>query len=170
MWRTYERTNQRTIGLVLLTWVLRICWNQWLLRKRSLKILNLSDLNQGQWMTLTFGTHKASCTHLVDCIYQLLYNRLQLFLKKIHCFTFFPYKSIRDQIWPWHKTVQGHPRDIIWSNLAVLEYPKLHTNFHGHQPFGSREDDFLGFYHIWAWRPNWSCDQTFVPPSHGGST
>ena len=24
-----------------------------------------------RWMTLTFGTHKASCTHLVDCIYQL---------------------------------------------------------------------------------------------------
>ena len=29
-----------------------------------------------------FGTYKASCTHLVECIYQLLYNRLQLFLKK----------------------------------------------------------------------------------------
>ena len=35
----------------------------------------------------------------------------------------------------------------------------LHTNFHGHQPFGYREDDFfLGFYHIWAWRPTWTCD------------
>ena len=33
---------------------------KWLLRKRSLKILNLSDLS------LTFGTQKASCTHLVD--------------------------------------------------------------------------------------------------------
>ena len=45
----------------------------WLLSKRSLKILTPRDLDQGQWMTLTFGTHKASCTHLVDCIYQLLY-------------------------------------------------------------------------------------------------
>ena len=27
------------------------------------------------------GTHKASCTHLVDYIYQHLYNRLQQFLK-----------------------------------------------------------------------------------------
>ena len=36
-----------------------------------------SDLYQGQRMTLTFGTHKASCTHLVDCIYQLLYHSLQ---------------------------------------------------------------------------------------------
>ena len=96
-------------------------------------------------MTLTFGTHKASWTHLVDCIYQLLYNRLQLFLKKILCLTFFPYKSIRGQIWPWHKTGQGHPSDIIWSNLVVLEFPMLHTNFHGHRPFGSREDDFFRF-------------------------
>ena len=30
---------------------------------RRLKILNLIELDQGQWMTLTFGTHKASCTH-----------------------------------------------------------------------------------------------------------
>ena len=25
----------------------------------GLKILNVSDLDQGQWLTLTFGTHKA---------------------------------------------------------------------------------------------------------------
>ena len=30
----------------------------WLLRKTSLKILNLRDLDQGQWMTLTFGSYK----------------------------------------------------------------------------------------------------------------
>ena len=35
----------------------------------------------------------------------------------------------------------------------------LHTKFQGHLPFGSREEDFLSFYHIWAWRPSWSCDQ-----------
>ena len=34
---------------------------------------------------------------------------------------------------------------------------------------------FKGFYHIWAWRPSWSCDldhlyKYFVPPSQGGST
>ena len=49
---------------------------QCLLRKRSLKKLNLRDFYQGQSVTLTFGTHKASCAHLVDCIYQLLYHRL----------------------------------------------------------------------------------------------
>ena len=33
------------------------------LRKRSWKMLNPIELDQCQWMTLTFDTHKASCTH-----------------------------------------------------------------------------------------------------------
>ena len=35
----------------------------------------------------------------------------------------------------------------------------LHTKSQGHRPSGSGEDVFKGFYHIWAWRPSWSCDQ-----------
>ena len=34
----------------------------------------------------------------------------------------------------------------------------LHTKFQGHWPFGSTEEAFKDFYHIWAWRPYWSCD------------
>ena len=34
----------------------------------------------------------------------------------------------------------------------------LHTKAQGHWPFGSGEDFFKGFYHLWAWRPSWSCD------------
>ena len=35
----------------------------------------------------------------------------------------------------------------------------LHTKFRENQPTGSGEEDFLRvFYHIWAWRPSWSCD------------
>ena len=30
----------------------------------------------------------------------------------------------------------------------------LHTKSQGHRPYGSGEEDF----HIWAWRPSWSCD------------
>ena len=33
-----------------------------------------------------------------------------------------------------------------------------HTKFQGHRPFGSRKEDFERLYHIWAWRPSWSCD------------
>ena len=33
------------------------------------------------------------------------------------------------------------------------------TKSQGHRPFGSREDFFFTFLHIWAWRPSWSCDQ-----------
>ena len=33
----------------------------------------------------------------------------------------------------------------------------LRTKFQGHLFIGSGEEDFLR-YHIWAWRPSWSCD------------
>ena len=31
----------------------------------------------------------------------------------------------------------------------------LHTKFRENRPAGSGKE---GFYHIWAWRPSWSCD------------
>ena len=35
----------------------------------------------------------------------------------------------------------------------------LHAKFRGNRPAGSGEEGFLkDFYHIWAWRPPWSCD------------
>ena len=34
----------------------------------------------------------------------------------------------------------------------------LHAKFEDPRPLGSRVEDFKGFYHIWAWRPYWSCD------------
>ena len=35
----------------------------------------------------------------------------------------------------------------------------LFTKFRENLPAGSGEEDFLRvFYHIWAWRPSWSCD------------
>ena len=34
----------------------------------------------------------------------------------------------------------------------------LHARAQGHWPSVSGED-FIGFYHIWAWRPSCSCDQ-----------
>ena len=35
----------------------------------------------------------------------------------------------------------------------------LHSKFRENRPAGSGEEDLLkGFYHIWAWRPSWSCD------------
>ena len=34
----------------------------------------------------------------------------------------------------------------------------LHAKFQDHRTYGSGEEDFKGFYHIWAWRPSWSCD------------
>ena len=78
-------------------------------------------LDQGQWITLTFHIHIGSCTHLVNCIYQLWH----------HCFTFFPYKNISEPIWPCHKIGPNQPRVINWTSLVVLEHPMLHTKFQG---------------------------------------
>ena len=49
--------------------------------------------------------------------------------------------------------------NFIGHCLVVLEYSMLHINFQGHQPFGSREGDFLMFlpymgmaiYVIFSW-------------------
>ena len=62
--------------------------------------------------------------------------------RKIHCFTFFPYKSIRDQIWPCRKIGRGQPRVIIYINFVELESPMLHAKFQDHRTSGSGEEDF----------------------------
>ena len=128
-------------------------------------------LVQGQWMTLTFDIHICSCHNLVKCNYRDIIDYNSFW--NIHCFTFFPYKSIREQIWPCHKIGQGQPRVIIWINLVVLVHPMLHTKFQGHWPFGSGEDflrflPYIGMAAILVMWPG-SFEQTFVPPSHGGS-
>ena len=70
---------------------------------------------------------------------------------------------------------QDQLRVIIWIHLVVLEHPMLHTNFQGHRPFGFGEEDFLkflpyrGMAAILVMWPG-TFEQTFVPPSHGGST
>ena len=89
------------------------------------------NLDQGQWMTLTFDIHIGSCNHLVS--------------EKSIVLPFSPYKSIRDQDWTCRKIDQGQPRVIIWTNLAVLEHPMPHTKFQGHRLFGSGDEDFLRF-------------------------
>ena len=48
---------------------------------------------------------------------------------------------------------------IIWTNSVVLKCPMLYTMSQSHRPIGSEEEDFMGFNHILAWRPTWSCEQ-----------
>ena len=91
---------------------------------------------------------------------------------KIHCFTFFPYRSKRDQIWPCRKIDQGQPRIIIWTDLVVLEHTMLHTKCQGHRLFGSGEEDFLWFLPYMGMAATLVMqpgpfEHTFVPPSHG---
>ena len=100
--------------------------------------------DHGQRMTLTFDTHSTSLTHLAECFKQLETQGCNSLQKKNN-FHFFPYKSLCDQIWPWHKRGQSQPRVIIWTTLVVLAYMMLHTKFQGHGSIGSWEEDFLRF-------------------------
>ena len=61
----------------------------------------------------------------------------------ICCINYRPCRSIRKQVWPYHKNGQGQPSVIIWTNLIVLEYRMLHIKFQCHQSLGSAEGDFL---------------------------
>ena len=93
--------------------------------------------------------------------------------KKINNFHFFPYKSLCEQIWPWHKMGEGQPRVIIWTTLVVLAWTMLHTKFQGHRSIGSEEEDFLRFLPyigmaaiLVKWP--WPFEQFCVPLTPGG--
>ena len=58
--------------------------------------------------------------------------------------------------------------------MVVLEHPMLHTKFRGHLPFDSGEKYFLMFLPYMGMVAilvtlHGPFEQTFVPPSHGGS-
>ena len=38
----------------------------------------------------------------------------------------------------------------------------LHIKFRENRSASSGAEDFEGFYHIWAWRPSWSCNPDAV--------
>ena len=98
-----------------------------------------------------------SCSYLVDCIYQLSYHRLQYFWK-IHCFTFFPYKSTRDKIWPCRKIGQGQPRVITWTNLEYSSTRCCISTCKVISLLVQEKKKCSSCYCIWAWWPSWSCD------------
>ena len=102
---------------------------------------------------------ETSCHLVICCQFQIIDDRS---FWKIHRFTFFPYKSIRDQIWPCRKIGQGQPRVIIYINFVELEWvlsPKCYMPSFKIIGFLVLEKKiFMCFYHIWAWRPSWSCD------------
>ena len=50
---------------------IRLQFVQLFKKKKSFNFDIWVTLDQGQWVTLTFGTHAASFTHLADCLYQL---------------------------------------------------------------------------------------------------
>ena len=175
------QNNQMTIGPISLTWVLRICWirTNFEIQEHSM-LYKLSPIQKHQEQIWPCHKNGQGQPRVIIWKYMGMTAILvmwpgpteQTFIRdynifwKNHCFTFFSYKS---------KMGQGQPRVIIGTHLVVLEYQMLHTNFQGHWPFGSREEDFLRFLPymgmvailvMWP-RP---FEQPFIFWSHGGST
>ena len=65
-------------------------------------------------------------------------------------FHFFPYKCICNQIWPWPKIGQGHPRVSIYAIYDGPMSQMLHTKFHANRPSGSEEEDFWRVFTIYG--------------------
>ena len=61
---------------------------------------------------------------------------------EMHYFINFPYKSIRNPSWLYHKMGQCWLRVIIWTNFVGPKSPMLHSKPQGHWTFGSVEEDF----------------------------
>ena len=49
--------------------------------------------------------------------------------------------------------------DHYFSNFGRPLSPMIYANIQPQSILGSREEDFKGFYHIWAWRPSWSTNR-----------
>ena len=83
-------------------------------------------LVQGQWMTMTFDIRISSCTHLVNCIYQLWRHRLHFMTtKRLFLFAYMlqvSKRSLRDFIHIFNDFIH------VYSPGARAENP-LGTNF-----------------------------------------
>ena len=83
--------------------------------------------------------------------------RLQHFQKNAS-FYLFPFKSLRNRIWPCCKMCYGQSKVILWAKSVVPKYIMdlmlIHTSFKDIGPLVPVSH----FYHIWVWWPSWSCD------------
>ena len=124
-------------------------------------------------MTLTVDIHIDAFTHLVYRIYQLWYHRLQQFLKKSIVLPF-PIRKHKRPMWHCRNISQGQLRVIIWTKLVGTRAPDVAYQLSRSSAFWFRRErlfNVLSYMGIAAILVMWPgpFDQTFVPPSHGGS-
>ena len=106
------------------------------------EVINLCDLEQGQCMTLNFGTHKASCTHFVYFIYKLWFHRLQLFLKtNVFLAHWWPYRIGRP------------PSSVLFSHLLLRNHwaSQSHISFRASMGWGNES------LSKWSWSHDQDC-------------
>ena len=115
---------------------------------------------QGQKMTLNFNTHLLS-TELVVCNYNFQATGCNSLLS-IHCFPIFHRKALITKFDLVVKLVKVTPgssfeQAILRRSLRCYIPSFLEIDL----PVPAKKI-CEGFFHIWAWRPSWSCDQHHI--------
>ena len=57
---------------------------------------------------------------------------------------------------------QGQPRVIIYIHFVELEFSMLLAKFQNNRFLVLEKKILKVFYHIWAWRPSYSCDLDYL--------
>ena len=68
------------------------------------------------------------------------------------------FSQVDKPIKPCHKQlclVNRGQMVIIYLSFEDIESQMAHAKFQDHGTSSSEEEDFKGFYHIWAWGPSW---------------
>ena len=111
-----------------------------------------TTLGQGQEMTLTFNTHIPSCAptnfQVTGC-YTFL---------KVHCFHFSHRNAYVTKFDLGVNQVKVNPGSSFVQTMMGWSSRCYIPSFVKIGPPVPEKKIFKGFYHIWAWRPSWSCD------------
>ena len=111
---------------------------------------------QGQEMTLTFNTFINS----IRCLLLPAFRSLAAIVSENPLFSLFPTKKpmLPNLTLPQNmsRSTQGHHLNKLrWAGIPDATYQ---VSWKSARRFQRRRRFLKGFYHIWAWRPSWSCD------------
>ena len=130
-----------------------------------------TKVNEWPWPLVLIKLHVLIQLTASTTFYIIDYN----YFWKIHCFNFFPYKSIGNQIWHCRKIGQDQPRGIIWNKLGSTRVLDAAFQVSSSSAFWFREEDFgsfLAYMGMAAILVMWHKPfiLAFILPSHEGST
>ena len=143
--------------------------------KKTFEVFSLYESMKNKWSLWPghFGPQGYNLNNLGRGPLNTKYQRAGPSSFRQEDFQSFAYRSLCKNIWPFHKKGQVQPKVIFFQTL-LAHCPNAAYQAPRHRPFGSGEEDFLGFLPymgvatILVMSPRYS-KQTLFPPTHWGS-